>query len=178
MSDELYDGPCVAGCQHYHGGEVRHHSSCGHYSDSLTKVFEARIEALETERDEAYRRRDEWRKKAEGYDAVRLALREKVGTPWPAHMSRVLWAGIAADEKKRADDAEAENARMREALKRVSAPEAFYVATSNVDPEAYARMVYAQAVLDGLILERAQQKAEFEVRQRYDRPTLATKGGE
>ena len=60
---------------------------------------------------EMTRRRDEWRKKAEGYDAVRLALRQKVGTPWPPHMSRLLWAGIAADEKKRADDAEAALAR-------------------------------------------------------------------
>ena len=67
----------------------------------------ARIEALEAALDEMTRRRDEWRKKAEGFDAVRLALREKVGTPWPPNMSRLLWAGIAADEKKRADDAEA-----------------------------------------------------------------------
>jgi|GEM_PF-3917723 len=66
-----------------------------------------RIEALEAALAEMTRRRDEWRKKAEGYDAVRLALREKVGTPWPPNMSRLLWAGIAADEKKRADDAEA-----------------------------------------------------------------------
>ena len=66
-----------------------------------------RIEALEAELAEMTRRRDEWRKKAEGYDAVRMALRGKVGTPWPPHMSRLLWAGIAADEKKRADDAEA-----------------------------------------------------------------------
>ena len=66
-----------------------------------------RIEALEAALDEMTRRRDEWRKKAEGFDAVRLALREKVGAPWPPNMSRVLWAGIAADEKKRADDAEA-----------------------------------------------------------------------
>ena len=66
-----------------------------------------RIESLEAALSEMTRRRDEWRKKAEGFDAVRLALREKVGTPWPPHMSRLLWAGIAADEKKRADDAEA-----------------------------------------------------------------------
>jgi hypothetical protein len=68
----------------------------------------ARIAALEAERDEALRRRDAWRAKAEGYDAVRLALREKVGAPWPQSLSRLMWAGIAADEKRRADDAEAE----------------------------------------------------------------------
>lgn len=75
------------------------------------------------ERDEARRRRDEWRKKAEGYDAVRKALREKVGAPWPPNLSRAMWAGIAADEKRRADDAEAERdaasaeaERLREAV--------------------------------------------------------------
>ena len=71
-----------------------------------------RIAALEAQLAEMTRRRDEWRKKAEGFDAVRLALREKVGAPWPPHMSRVMWAGIAADEKKRADDAEARLAEL------------------------------------------------------------------
>ena len=74
----------------------------------------AEIEALEAALAEMTRRRDEWRKKSEGYDAVRLALREKVGTPWPPNMSRLLWAGIAADEKKRADDAEAALAKADE----------------------------------------------------------------
>lgn len=63
------------------------------------------------ERDEAIRRRDAWKVKAEGYDAVRKALREKVGAPWPPNLSRALWAGLAADEKKRADDAEAKLAK-------------------------------------------------------------------
>ncbi|SHE78690.1 hypothetical protein SAMN05444339_10260 [Loktanella atrilutea] len=71
---------------------------------------------LLTERDEAYRRRDAWRAKAEGYDDVRLALREKVGAPWPPNLSRLMWAGLAADEKKRADDAGAENTRLRNLL--------------------------------------------------------------
>lgn len=74
----------------------------------LLRTLLARAKKAEAERDEARRRRDEWRKKAEGYDDVRRALREKVGDPWPPHMSRILWAGIAADEKKRADEAEAE----------------------------------------------------------------------
>jgi len=83
------------------------------WADALDAA-EVRIAELEAERDEARRRRDEWRKKAEGYDEVRQALREKVGTPWPPHLSRVLWAGIAADEKKRADDAEAREKRLRD----------------------------------------------------------------
>jgi hypothetical protein len=70
-------------------------------------AWAALTEALAAERDEAFRRRDAWRAKAEGYDEIRLALREKVGSPWPPNLSRALWAGIAADEKKRADDAEA-----------------------------------------------------------------------
>ena len=76
----------------------------------------ARIAELEAERDEARRRRDAWRAKAEGFDEVRLALREKVGSPWPPQLSRALWAGIAFDQKKRADDAEAEVARLLNAF--------------------------------------------------------------
>ena len=72
--------------------------------------------ALENALAEMTRRRDEWRAKAEGYDAVRLALRDaiagKFGEDGPRTMSRIMWAGVAADEKKRADDAEAEVARL------------------------------------------------------------------
>jgi hypothetical protein len=81
-------------------------SGMGAVADMIEGLLD-RITTAEAERDEARRRRDEWRKKAEGYDAVRRALREKVGAPWPPHLSCALWAGIAADEKKRADDAEA-----------------------------------------------------------------------
>ena len=84
--------------------------------DRVVAEKDAEIARLKAERDEALRRRDGWRAKAEGYDAVRLALREKVGTPWPPHMSRLLWAGIAADEKKRADDAASEIARLHDKL--------------------------------------------------------------
>lgn len=42
----LYDGRCVAGCQHYHGGEIRHHPDCGHYPDSLTRVNADKIASL------------------------------------------------------------------------------------------------------------------------------------
>ena len=50
MSDDLYDGPCEAGCQHFHGGEVRHHKDCGHYPESLTKMTNDRIEELEADK--------------------------------------------------------------------------------------------------------------------------------
>lgn len=72
----------------------------------------AEIARLTAELAEMTRRRDEWRAKAEGYDAVRLALREATRDPGERNFSRVVWAGIAADEKKRADDAEAEIARL------------------------------------------------------------------
>lgn len=75
--------------------------------------WQSRAEAAEASLVEMTRRRDEWKFKAEGYDAIRTALREKVGAPWPPKMSRLLWAGIAADEKKRADNAEAELAALR-----------------------------------------------------------------
>lgn len=71
------------------------------------------IERLRADVAEARRRRDEWRKKAEGFDTIRRALREKIGDPPPLQMSRFLWAAIAVDEKKRADDAEAESERLR-----------------------------------------------------------------
>ena len=79
----------------------------------MSDELRAEIAILRGEVKEARRRRDKWRKKAEGFDEIRLALREKVGAPWPPNMSRVLWAGLAADEKKRADDATYENARLQ-----------------------------------------------------------------
>lgn len=73
------------------------------------------LDAAEADITEMTRRRDEWRAKADGYDAVRLALRDaiagKFGEEGPLKMSRILWAGVAADEKKRADDAEADKQR-------------------------------------------------------------------
>ena len=98
MADDLKEELRLIGC--HANGDAR--CTCNIGQDAA-----ARIERLEAALSEMTRRRDEWRKKAEGFDAVRLALREKVGTPWPPHMSRLLWAGIAADEKKRADGAEA-----------------------------------------------------------------------
>lgn len=47
MSNELYDGPCEAGCISFHGGEKRHHKDCGYYPSSLTKLNADRLEELE-----------------------------------------------------------------------------------------------------------------------------------
>jgi hypothetical protein len=75
--------------------------------DDTLRALSAALERSEKDCLEAFRRRDDWKAKAEGFDAVRLALREKIGSPWPPSLSRALWAGIAADEKARADTAEA-----------------------------------------------------------------------
>lgn len=93
---------------------IRRHAIPDPQTTGHSNLCPAGIAALEARLAEMTRRRDEWRKKAEGFDEVRQALREKVGAPWPPNMSRALWAGIAADEKKRADAAEA---RLAEALK-------------------------------------------------------------
>jgi len=80
----------------------------------LPLALRAALDRAEADLAEMTRRRDEWRAKAEGYDDVRLALREaiagKFGEDTPRTMSRILWAGMAADQKKRADDAEADKA--------------------------------------------------------------------
>lgn len=93
-----------------------------HYDPAIRCAIALRAQAAKDKAEiaEARRRRDEWRKKAEGYDAVCLALREKVGAPWPPHLSRVMWAGLAAAEKKRADDAEARIARLEAALREIA----------------------------------------------------------
>jgi len=44
-----YDGPCEAGCLSFHGGEKRHHPTCGHYPHSLTKYNDERIKELEAQ---------------------------------------------------------------------------------------------------------------------------------
>lgn len=56
---------------------------------------------------------------------------------------------------------------LRAALLRIATPEAFYVATAHIDPEAYAHMIYARAILDDYTLKAASEKAEFETHKRY-----------
>ena len=40
--------------------------------------------------------------------------------------------------------------RYRKALERIASSEAFWVASSDIDPECHLRMFYAQGVLDGV----------------------------
>ncbi len=59
--------------------------------------------------------------------------------------------------------------RLEAALRRIATPSAFFVATSSVDPEAYARMVFAENILCGSSVEDAEAYAEDSTRQRYGR---------
>lgn len=52
------------------------------------------------------------------------------------------WRGVAERVQKDRD-------RLREALARLSSTEAFWTATTEIDPELHLRMFYAQAVLNG-----------------------------
>ena len=123
ITDPPYDwGEVRVGDTIYWEGEDYHPpNSAGGVRYIRFDIYMDEIARRDAELKEARRRRDDWRKKAEGFEAVRLALREKVGEPWPPHMSRIIWAGLAADEKKRADDAEAENRRLHAEIARLRA---------------------------------------------------------
>lgn len=110
--------------------------------------------------------------------AVRTMLKRIGSTPFPEGFQ-----GIADDaevmiyfQAARITDLEAENAKLRAALGRVARPEAFYVATSNIDPEALARMIYSQAILGGLALSAAEETAEREARKRQTAARAALEG--
>lgn len=64
-------------------------------------------------------------------------------------------------------DAADEIERLQAALARIARPEALFVATSKVDPEAYARMLFAQQVLDGGGVAEITQAVEAATRARY-----------
>lgn len=56
---------------------------------------------------------------------------------------------------------------LRAALERIATSSAFYIPRSKIDPETFARMTFARAILEGLTIEKAEQKAEFETCRRY-----------
>lgn len=64
-------------------------------------------------------------------------------------------------------DAAAEIERLRAALGRIAEPEAFFVATSDIDPEALGRMLYAQKILSGSSFLSAEKTTEEELRARF-----------
>ena len=67
---------------------------------------------------------------------------------------------------------------LRAALERIATPNAFYVATSNVDPEAFARMTYADQVLKGVSLVDDESVTGALTRKRYARSTDTFKSKE
>ena len=76
----------------------------------------------------------------------------------------VMPACACADMEDAADEIE----RLRAALDRIAEPEAFYVATARVDPEAFARMIYAGgAVLPSVDLVKLEKSVEATTRDRY-----------
>jgi len=38
--DVVEEHDCVAGCQRYTGGEVRHHKDCPHYANSFSQMYD------------------------------------------------------------------------------------------------------------------------------------------
>lgn len=67
---------------------------------------------------------------------------------------------------------QAEIERLREALTRIETPMAFHVPTAHVDPEAYARMIFAEQVGRGKSVKDAETIAEKKTRARYERKAL------
>ncbi|MEB3419946.1 hypothetical protein ACFSDD_11240 [Salipiger marinus] len=107
-TEALYEGPCEAGCSHYHGEEVRHTPGCGHYPNSLTKVFEDQIAALEAEHDNLRDQLGLERALTDG------AHRRARAAEADLAKSKALIA-ILEGEQARADALEAEVQRLREA---------------------------------------------------------------
>lgn len=76
---------------------------------------------------------------------------------------------IAADFKPVSCEAEGLDIFAREvladhwkaALQELAEGDAFFVATSEIHPEVFARIIFARSVLDGLTIERARQKSKY-----------------
>jgi hypothetical protein len=70
------------------------------FANAAAKVAADLIETLKAERNEAIRRRDAWKAKAEGYDEMAAAVRSKIKSE-PATLSRVLLRGALAEIEAR-----------------------------------------------------------------------------
>lgn len=99
---------------------------------------------------------------ADHYDAGRpelevYAIRESIAPEFTRSCDRHIMANILMAER----DA------LKMALTRVATPNAFYVATANVDPETFARMTFADKILKGVAFDLAEHDTETETRARY-----------
>ncbi len=88
----------------------------------------------------------------------------------PACVKHIRWRFDNArkmGEAKGLSSQRSEAERLRAGLQRIATPSAFYVGTCHVDPEAFARMIYAEKVLAGMDLELADKETEAETKDRY-----------
>lgn len=37
---------CIVGCNHFSGGEIKHHKDCPHYPDSLSQIYDRQNEMV------------------------------------------------------------------------------------------------------------------------------------
>lgn len=66
-----------------------------------------------------------------------------------------------------AEIAQDQVAKMKKALVRIGEPKAFFRPTSRVDPEAYARMIFADMIVAGRDFDSAEAEAERKTQDRY-----------
>jgi len=102
--------------------------------------------------------------KAEGSDTLKAVL---------LGMKNAEMTCLEAAAALREQQAEVE--RLQKAIKRISEPIAFYVATSHVDPETVGRMWFAQHIADGRTISEAESLAEIEA-QKLARAALGKDG--
>ena len=93
-----------------------------------------------------------------------------ISTPGSEDVKRIARVPVYEEALLAAEDKATEQAaeidRLTKALTRIATPSAFWVATSDVDPEALARMVYAQCILDGGTAEDAEGMATVKAQDR------------
>lgn len=114
IDDEPYE-------KHWHVGSPPSADRYAHFVGAYTRTD--LFTAMQAERDEARRRRDEWRKKAEGFDALQSAVRQGIDEAGDRNLSRVFLRGaLVVSEKER--DAAIARAEKAEAATRQQQNEA------------------------------------------------------
>ena len=97
-------------------------------------------------------------------------LRSGIDNADSDHMGHMELGGVVSTMTEAADaltEQAAEIDRLKTGLARIALPCAFYVATSVVNPEAFARMIYAEKVWSGIEPSEADDQTEIETRNRY-----------
>ena len=115
--------------------------------EARAEEAEARNAAMEAERDEAFRRRDAWKAKADGYDELAAAVRAKVKAE-PATMSRVLLKAALIDADKRNAALAAQVERMRGA-----SIETYYARQVEWSRETFGPALRTKGIIDHITKE-------------------------